>query len=147
MPRFADSTQGVLATEVIDGAKASVGFDVTRDAGTSWQVAATVDLPLPVFPSGGYPMTNNAFVSMPSMTTWWIASYSPQGVTSRVTTDVGSKWSTATATGFDGTPTALDAVDATHALLTTFVIGADGATDLVYSTADAGRTWQRLFAN
>jgi len=42
---------------------------------------------------------------------------------------------------------AFDAVDATHALLTTFVIGADGSTNLVYSTADAGRTWHRLFTH
>jgi photosystem II stability/assembly factor-like uncharacterized protein len=147
LPRFADSMQGVLATEVIDGPTASVGFDVTRDAGTSWQLAAKVDVSLPVFPSGGYPMTNYAFVSTPSMTTWWIASYTPQGVTARVTSDGGSQWSTVTATGFDGTPTALDAVDATHALLTTFVIGADGSTNLVYSTADAGRTWHRLFTH
>ncbi|HEY0870749.1 MAG TPA: hypothetical protein VGD55_10160, partial [Acidothermaceae bacterium] len=69
LPRFADSTNGVLATEVIDGANASVGFDVTRDAGTSWHLATSVDVALPVFPSGGYPTTNYAFVSMPSITT------------------------------------------------------------------------------
>jgi photosystem II stability/assembly factor-like uncharacterized protein len=147
LPRFADSTHGVLATEVIDGTKASVGFDVTGDQGTTWQLATSVDVPLPQFPSGGYPMTNYAFVATPSMKTWWIASYSPQGVTARVTSDGGSHWSTVTATGFDGTPTGLTAGDATHALLTTLVSGADGSTDLVYSTDDAGRTWQRLFAS
>jgi hypothetical protein len=147
VPRFADSTHGVLATEVVDGAKASVGFDTTTDGGTSWQGAASVDVPLPVFPAGGYPMTNYAFVGTPSMSTWWIASYSADGVTSRVTSDAGSHWSEVTARGFDGTPVALDAVDATHALLTTWIVGADGSTDLVYSTADAGRTWTRLFAN
>jgi photosystem II stability/assembly factor-like uncharacterized protein len=145
LPRFAAPAHGALATEVIRGAKATVGFDTTSDGGTSWQAAASVDVPLPVFPSGGYPMTNYAFVGTPSMTTWWIASYSADGVTSRVTSDAGSHWSEVTSRGFDGTPNAFDAVDATHALLTTFVIGADGSTDLVYSTADAGRTWQRLF--
>ena len=81
------------------------------------------------------------------MTTWWIASYSPDGVTTRVTSDAGSHWSTVTSREFDGMPTALNAVDATHALLTTLVIGADGATDRVYSTSDAGRSWQPLFAH
>jgi hypothetical protein len=147
IPRFTDKTHGVLATEVISGAQATVGFDTTSDGGTSWQVAPSVDVPVPVFPTGGYPMTNYAFVATPSMTAWWIASYTADGVTSRVTSDAGSHWSQVTSRGFDGTPNAFDAVDATHALLSTFVIGADGSTDRVYSTSDAGRTWHPLFAN
>jgi photosystem II stability/assembly factor-like uncharacterized protein len=147
VPRVADPTHGVLATEVISGAKATVGFDTTSDGGTSWQTAASVDVPVPVFPSGGYPMTNYAFVGTPSMTTWWIAAYSAAGVTTRVTSDAGSHWAEVTSAAFDGTPVALNAIDATHALLTTFVIGVDGSTDRVYSTGDAGRTWQPLFAS
>ena len=146
LPNFTRS-RGVLATEVINGAQATVGFDTTSDGGTSWQLKASVDVAVPVFHAGGYPMTNYAFVGTPSMTTWWIASYSADGVTTRVTSDGGSHWSDVTSRGFDGTPNALDAVDATHALLTTVVIGADGSTDRVYSTSDAGRTWQPLFAN
>jgi photosystem II stability/assembly factor-like uncharacterized protein len=147
LPRFTDKSDGVLATEVITGAQATVGFDTTSDGGTTWQGSPSVDVPVPVFPTGGYPMTNYAFVATPSMTTWWIASYTPDGVTSRVTSDAGSHWSQVTTRGFDGTPNAFDAVDATHALLSTFVIGTDGSTVRVYSTGDAGRTWHRLFAN
>jgi hypothetical protein len=147
LPRFTDPSNGVLATEVISGAQATVGFDTTGDGGTSWQAATSVDVPVPVFPPNGFSMSNYAFVATPSITTWWIASYSPQGVTARVTSDAGSHWSTVTSRAFDGTPTALNAVDATHALLTTWVIGADGSTDRVYSTSDAGRSWQPLFAN
>ena len=146
LPKFTGS-RGVLATEVISGAQATVGFDTTSDGGNGWQLATSVDVAVPVFPAGGYPMTNYAFVGTPSMTTWWIASYSTDGVTSRVTSDAGAHWSQVTSRGFDGTPNALDVVDATHALLTTFVIGADGSTDRVYSTSDAGRTWQPLFAD
>jgi len=147
LPKFTGS-RGVLATEVINGAQATVGFDTTNDRGTSWRLAGSVDVAVPVFPAGGYPMTNYAFVGTPSMTTWWIASYSADGVTSRVTSDAGLHWSEVTSRGFDGTPNALDVVDATHALLTTFVVGPDGSTTArVYSTSDAGRRWQPLFAN
>jgi hypothetical protein len=147
VPRFTGPDDGVLATEVISGAQATVGFDTTGDGGTSWRAATSVDVPLPVFPPNGFSMSNYAFVATPSVTTWWIASYSPQGVTTRVTSDAGSHWSTVTSREFDGTPTNLNAVDATHALLTTWVLGADGATDRVYSTSDAGSSWTPLFAN
>jgi hypothetical protein len=147
LPRFVDPNSGVLATEVISGAQATVGFDTTSDGGTSWRAAASADVPVPAFPPNGFSMTNYAFVATPSMTTWWITSYSPLGVITRVTSDEGSHWSTVTSRQFDGTPTNLTAVDATHALLSTLVIGADGATNRVYSTSDAGRSWQPLFAN
>lgn len=145
LPSFSDATHAVLASEVVDSAHATVGFDVTTDGGSTWRQTTTVDVPIPDVPADSYPKTY-ALVATPSSRTWWIASPTGSGVTTRVSTDAGQHWSV-NSSDVLGSPYAVDAFDATHALLETEVITSDGGTTAVYVTSDGGRSWKTLFGS
>lgn len=147
LPTFADDrTHAVLASEIITGTKISITFDTSRDAGTSWQPAASVDLHLPAVPSNSYPKTG-ALIATPTDHTWWITAATGAGVATQVSTDAGQHWSIADSTEPLGAPTDLQALDARHALLTTDITTSDGTTTALYATSDTGHHWQRIFAN
>jgi photosystem II stability/assembly factor-like uncharacterized protein len=140
LPVFADSNNGVLAGEAINGTKASVGFDTTTDGGATWRLAGSVNLDLAASPPNT--RTNAALVAIPTGRTWLVVAPTPTGLVSRITTDAGRHWSDSALTGVRGTPTALDALDATHALLTTSISIQDLGLPELYKTTDAGHTWQ-----
>jgi photosystem II stability/assembly factor-like uncharacterized protein len=146
LPSFSDATHAVLATEVVDGAHATVGFDVTADGGSSWRLTTTVDVPIPLVAPDSYPKTY-ALVATPSSRAWWIVSPNARGVTTRVTSDSGQHWSVVDSSNVLGAPFAVDALDATHALLKTDIITSEGATSALYLTSDGGRSWKTLFAS
>ena len=146
LPAFSDANHAVLATEVVDGAHATVGFDITTDGGSSWRLTTSVDVPIPVVPADSYPKSY-ALVSTPSSRNWWIASPNAQGVTTRISSDAGQHWSVADSADVLGAPEHLDALDATHALLTTDIITSEGATSALYVTNDGGRSWETLFGS
>jgi photosystem II stability/assembly factor-like uncharacterized protein len=140
LPVFTDSDHGVLAAEVIDGTKASIGFDTTYDGGATWRLASSINLDLAPSPPNTQP--NTALVATPTGSTWLVVEQAPTGVVSRTSTDAGLHWSDNSMTGVRGTPTALNALNATHALLTTSIsVGVLGLPEL-YKTTDAGHTWQ-----
>jgi photosystem II stability/assembly factor-like uncharacterized protein len=140
LPVFTDSDHGVLAGEVIDGTKASIGFDTTSDGGDTWRLASSINLDLAPSPANTRP--NPALVVTPTTRTWLVVAQTPTGVVSRTSTDAGLHWTENSMTGVRGTPTTLNALDATDALLTTSVsIGVFGLPEL-YKTSDAGNTWQ-----
>ncbi len=145
LPSFSDATHAVLATEVVDGAHATVGFDVTADGGSSWRLTTTVDVPIPLVPADSYPKSY-ALVATPSSRSWWIVSPNDGGVTTRVSADAGQHWSV-TESGVLGEPFAVSAIDATHALLETDITTSNGTTSAVYVTSDAGRSWKTLFGS
>jgi photosystem II stability/assembly factor-like uncharacterized protein len=146
LPAFSDATHAVLATEVVDGARATVGFDVTSDGGSSWQLTTTVDVPIPLVPADSYPKSY-ALVATPASRAWWIVSADGGGVTTRISSDAGQHWSVADSLDVLGAPGQLEALDATHALLMTDVITSEGATGALYVTSDSGRSWKTLFGS
>lgn len=146
LPSFSDETHAVLATEVLNGAHATVGFDVTNDGGSSWRLTTTVDVPIPLVPADSYPKSY-ALVATPSSRTWWIVSANGDGVTTRISSDAGKHWSVTDTKDVLGAPEQLDALDATHALLMTDVITSEGATGALYVTDDGGRSWKTLFGS
>jgi len=143
LPSFSDATHAVLATEVVDGAHATVGFDSTSDGGSSWRLTTTVDVPIPSVPADSYPKSY-ALVATPSSRSWWIVSSGDGGVTTRVTADAGQHWSV-TQSDVLGAPVTVGALDATHALLETDITTSNGTTSAVYVTSDAGRSWKTPF--
>jgi hypothetical protein len=146
LPSFSDANHAVLATEVVDGAHATVGFDTTTDGGSSWRLTTTVDVPIPISPADSYPKSY-ALVSTPSSRNWWIVSPDAHGVTTRISSDTGQHWSTAGSADVLGAPENLDALDATRALLTTDIITSEGATSALYVTTNGGRSWKTLFGS
>ena len=146
LPSFSDATHGVLATEIVNGAHASVGFDVTTDGGSRWRLTTTVDVPIPLVPADSYPKSY-ALASTPSSRNWWIVSPNAHGVTTRDSSDAGKHWSVIDTKDVLGAPEQLDALDATHALLMTDVITSEGATGALYVTNDGGRSWKSLFGS
>jgi photosystem II stability/assembly factor-like uncharacterized protein len=146
LPSFSDPTHAVLASEVVDGAHAAVGFDVTSDGGASWRRTTTVDVPIPLVPPDSYPKTY-ALVATPSSRTWWIVSPDNGGVTTRISSDAGQHWSVVDSSDVLGAPGNLKAIDGTHALLNTEITTSDGTTGAVYVTSDGGRSWKTLFGS
>jgi photosystem II stability/assembly factor-like uncharacterized protein len=146
LPSFSDPTHAVLATEVVNGAHATVGFDVTADGGSTWRLTTTVDVPIPLVAADSYPKTY-ALVATPSSRDWWIVSSNAAGVTTRSSTDAGQHWATADNSQVVGSPVKLQALDATHALLLTEIITSDGGTTAVYDTSDGGHSWKTLFGS
>lgn len=146
LPSFSDATHAVLASEVVDGARATVGFDSTADGGSTWQLTTTVDVPIALVAPDSYPKTY-ALVSTPSGSNWWIASAAGSGVTTRTSTDAGQHWTVANDSPVLGSPAKLAALDATHALLMTEIITADGGETAVYVTNDGGHNWKTLFGS
>ncbi len=146
LPSFSDATHAVLASEVVDGARATVGFDVTADGGSTWQQTTSVDVQIPLVPAGSYPRTY-ALVATPSSRDWWIVSATGAGATTRVSSDAGQHWALADSSQVLGSPAKLEALDATHALLVTEIITSNGGTTALYSTADGGRSWKTLFGS
>jgi hypothetical protein len=146
VPSFSDSTHGVLASEVVDGAHATVGFDITTDGGSTWRLTTTVDVPIPLVPAGSYPKSY-ALVATPSSRDWWIVSPNAGGVTTRVTSDAGQHWSASASSDVLGAPGNVKALDATHALLDAEVTTSNGTTGSVYVTSDGGRSWKTLFGS
>ncbi|HEY0871093.1 MAG TPA: hypothetical protein VGD55_11890, partial [Acidothermaceae bacterium] len=139
LPSFSDANHAVLASEVVDGAHATVGFDVTGDGGSTWRQRTTVDVPIPLVPAGSYPGTY-ALVATPSSRDWWIVSATGTGVTTRITSNAGQDWAITNSPRVLGSPGKLEALDATHALLMTQLITSDGGTSALYVTSDGGRT-------
>jgi photosystem II stability/assembly factor-like uncharacterized protein len=146
LPSFSDATHAVLASEVVDGARATVGFDVTANGGATWRQTTTVDVPIPLVPAGSYPKTY-ALVATPSSRDWWIVSATGKGVTTQVTSDAGQHWTSASSSQVLGSPGKLEALDATHALLMTELITSNGGTSALYVTSDGGRSWKTLFGS
>jgi photosystem II stability/assembly factor-like uncharacterized protein len=146
LPSFSDATHAVLASEVVNGAQATVGFDSTADGGSTWRQATTVDVQIPLVPAGSYPKTY-ALVATPSSRDWWIVSATGAGVATQITSDAGQHWAIANSSQVLGSPGKLEALDATHALLMTEIITSDGGTTAVYATSDGGRSWKTLFGS
>lgn len=146
LPSFSDSNHAVLASEVVDGAHTTVGFDITTDGGSTWRLTTTVDVPIPLVPPGSYPKTY-ALVATPSSRAWWIVSPNAGGVTTRVTADAGQHWSAIDSNDVLGLPDKLEALDATHALLNTEITTSNGTTGALYVTNDGGRSWKSLFGS
>jgi photosystem II stability/assembly factor-like uncharacterized protein len=146
LPAFSDATHAVLVTEVIEGTRATVGFDVTSDGGSSWQLTTTVDVPIPLVSADSYPKSY-ALVATPASRAWWIVSANGGGVTTRISSDAGKHWSVTDTKDVLGAPEQLDALDATHALLMTDVITSEGATGALYITSDSGHSWKTLFGS
>jgi photosystem II stability/assembly factor-like uncharacterized protein len=146
LPSFSDATHAVLASEVVDGAHATVGFDVTADGGSSWQLTTTVDVPLPLVSADSYPKSY-ALVATPSSRSWWIFSPNAHGVTTRTSADAGQHWSLVDSSDVLGAPFSVAALDATHALLETEIITSNGGTTALYVTSDGGRSWKTLFGS
>jgi photosystem II stability/assembly factor-like uncharacterized protein len=146
LPSFSDATHAVLASEVVDAAHTTVGFDVTADGGSTWRQTTTVDVPIPLVPAGSYPRTY-ALVATPSSRDWWIVSATGQGVTTRITSDAGQHWATANSVQVLGSPGKLEALDSTHTLLMTEIITSNGGTSALYVTSDGGRSWKTLFGS
>lgn len=146
LPSFSDATHAVLATEVVGGAHATVGFDATNDGGSSWRSTTTVDVPIPAVPVDSYPKSY-ALVSTPSSRNWWILSPNAQGATTRISSDAGQHWSVVDSSDVLGAPFQLAALDATHALLMTDLITSAGTTGALYVTSDGGRGWKTLFGS
>jgi photosystem II stability/assembly factor-like uncharacterized protein len=146
LPSFSDATHAVLASEVVDGAIATVGFDFTTDGGSSWRLTTTVGVPIPLVPAGSYPKTY-ALVATPSSRTWWIVSPDGSGTATRVTSDGGQHWSVIDNSDVIGAPLAVHAFDATHALLGTDITTSEGSTAAVYVTSDGGCSWKTLLIN
>jgi hypothetical protein len=144
LPTFADPTHGVLASEVITGTQASIGFDTSSDAGATWRRAATIHLPLPPVAAGSYPKPY-ALVATPTTSNWWTVSATGNGLTSQVTTDAGKHWSTVQTAGLLGAPSSLQAADASHALLETSTATSERTTSALYATTDSGRIWHPIF--
>ena len=142
-PTFDDPARGVLPAAVVSGAQASVAFDVTTDGGLHWtlrsqrSVTVTPNTTQAIAQGPlGYPL-----VSVASASTWWLLGWSSVGVTTQVSADAGAGWAQATAAPLPGVPVALDAVDATRALLTVTDVTPDGSTTQVLTTADGGQEW------
>jgi len=145
LPAFSDANHAILATEVVDGATATVGFDSTADGGSSWRLTTTVDVRIPLVPANSYPKSY-ALVATPSSRSWWIVSPGDGGVTTRVSADAGRHWSV-TESDVLGAPFAVGALDATHALLETDITTSNGTTSAVHVTSDAGHSWTTLFGS
>lgn len=144
LPTFGDAAHGVLATEVLNGSHAAIGFDTTSDDGASWRAAGSVDVQLPRAPAGSYPKSY-ALVAVPTTTNWWIVSSTGDAVTTKETDDSGQHWSAVTRHDLIGAPTNIWPLDTTHALLGTDITTSEGTTSALYATSDAGHTWHRLF--
>jgi photosystem II stability/assembly factor-like uncharacterized protein len=146
LPSFSDANHAVLATEVVDGTRATVGFDVTADGGSTWRQAISLDVPIPLVPAGSYPMTY-ALVATPSSRDWWIVSATGKGVTTRITSDAGQHWVTANNSQVLGSPGKLEALNASQAVLMTEIITSNGETSALYVTSDGGHSWKTLFGS
>jgi photosystem II stability/assembly factor-like uncharacterized protein len=144
LPTFADATHGVVATEIVNGPNATVGFDTTSDGGASWRAAATVDVQVPDVPADSYPKSY-ALVAIPTTTNWWIVSSAGDAATTRETNDAGQHWSIVASSDPIGAPASIEPLDATHALLDTDITTSDGTTSALYATSDGGHTWHRMF--
>ncbi|MGN6474024.1 MAG: hypothetical protein ACTHK4_10320, partial [Mycobacteriales bacterium] len=129
LPTFTNSADGVLPLVTRRYRRVVIGFDVTRDGGSSWRLTSTLNIPLPSIarsPDGGYDFTT-PLVSMPSLTTWWVTVPRHDATASWWTSDSGRHWHHNAAT-LPGTPGALSATSGRSAWLTVDVRLRDGST-------------------
>ena len=153
VPVFFDTRTGVIAAERLHASTATVAFDTSSDGGMTWASAASLTVPIPPrqtnqadTPAPIPPTPSGALVCTPSSHAWWVLTRLDAGVTTRVSTDRGARWTTAVSTTPLGRPTGLYAVDASRALLTTTVATSSGNhVSAVWVTTDSGHTWRRLF--
>jgi len=147
LPRFFDTNHGILAAVMTQGSHAYVAFDDTSDGGQHWTRASQAPVTVTPNPTQGGVQGTATFgyplISPASARTWWVLGWSGSTATTKITTDTGTHWTTSTAPLPLGDPTALAAVDSTHALLTIENVTANGATTQLLVTANDGRTWAK----
>jgi photosystem II stability/assembly factor-like uncharacterized protein len=146
VPTFVTAMDGLLPVVVRRHRQAVVGVDITRDAGTEWTLADTLNVAMAataISPDGGYEFTT-PLVSIASMTTWWVTVPRHDGTASWWTSDGGRHWHH-NASSLPGTPTALSATSSRTAWLIVDVQLHDGSTARqLMRTTDGGRTWHLL---
>lgn len=153
LPVLFDARTGVVASERIHASTATVAFDATSDGGSTWGPAASLSVPIPPnqttqppTPVPFPPTPSAALVATPGGHAWWVLSQVAGSVTTKVSTDTGRHWVTGVSATPKGVPDALNALDASRALLTSTVTTASGnEITAVWLTTDAGHTWHRLF--
>lgn len=139
LPRLTPDGEGTLVSEVVSGKEATLGFDLTSDAGRHWRLVSALRVPLPDEQrlQGGEPQQLALESTTPAA--WWVLASTKGGaVATRVSTNHGAHWTTHESGSFTGTPLSLQAVDATHAWLT----AVRGDVTVLYRTSDAGDSWQ-----
>jgi photosystem II stability/assembly factor-like uncharacterized protein len=141
VPTFSGPDHGVLPAVVTRGSGAAVAFDATSDAGRSWRLAAqrsvTVDPGSCKSGCAHWPL-----VSVASGSAWWVLGWTNTGLLAQVSANAGASWARVAAPTSTGVPVALNALDATHALLT--MRSLSGSAVWLLATADGGRSWHRV---
>jgi photosystem II stability/assembly factor-like uncharacterized protein len=148
LPDSSDTRHGVLSAVVTAGTQAYIGFDLTSDGGLQWTKASQVSVTVTPNPVQGGIQGSTTFgyplISLVSATSWWVLGWSGSTATTELTTNGGTHWTTNDASLPPGSPTALAAIDGTHALLTVEDVTANSATTHFLATADGGHTWTTL---
>jgi photosystem II stability/assembly factor-like uncharacterized protein len=140
-PTFSGSEHGVLPAAVTWGSGAAVAFDVTSDGGRSWSLASqrSVSVDLGACKSS---CAHGPLVSVASGSAWWVLGWTNTELLAQVSADAGTTWARAAAQTPTGVPVALNALDATRALVT--MRSSSGSANWLLVTADGGRNWHRL---
>ena len=145
LPVFTDSRHGAIAAVVSSGGHAQVAFDTTSDGGQHWtktsQLTTTATNPQP-----GSPQPNRAYplISISPSGSWWVLGSSGTTAITQVTSNHGTTSATNRATLPPGTPTSLNALNSTHALLTINSTTPNGTTTKLFTTQDGGQHWTIL---
>lgn len=140
-PTFSSPDRGVLPAAVTWGSRAAVAFDVTSDGGRTWRLASQRSLSV----GPGACKTGCAhwpLVSVASGSAWWVLGWTSTELLAQVSANTGATWARLTAPTSTGVPVALNALDATHALVT--MRNFSGSAVWLLATANGGWNWHRL---
>ena len=116
---------------------ALIAFDTTADGGASWRTAAVRHVVVASTTRRG---DSIALLSTPTLTSWWLAAPTSDGLTVQRTTNGGTSWHRCAA-ALPGRATALAALDGRRALLTVMVRHRGDTSRRLLVTTDAGAHW------
>ncbi len=145
LPTFLDPQKGVLPVLGSNGPNATLQFDTTVTGGETWNAQTSLPINTAVIADSQYPYDPYPAVSIPSLSTWWVAQRGAP-VSLQITVDGGHRWATIASHGLPAVPTNLDVLDGVNGLATV-PLGPRSWPRYglrVYRTNDAGQHWDPI---
>ena len=144
LPTFFDASDGILPGAHRRGARTTISFDRTTDAGATWVTASSITLPDDAAGSPPCAVTC-ALASVDSASDWWVLSRGNGRYETWGTTDAGVHWSHHRSTArLPGHVVSLWGVSPTAAWAVTEVRTRAGTTRRLVRTDDGGSTWREV---
>ncbi|HET7311390.1 MAG TPA: hypothetical protein VFJ17_08700 [Mycobacteriales bacterium] len=144
LPTFFDGSNGVLPGAGRRGARTTISFDRTTDAGATWSIASSLTLPDEGAGTSRCAVTCT-LTSIAAPSDWWLLSRVSGGYATWRTTDAGIRWThhAATLPAADRA-VSLWALTPSLAWAVTEVRVPSGTTTQLMRSVDGGTTWRRV---